>query len=225
MTEQTETKPANEFSVASTGARRSADADAIRLDLIPQLALKEVARVLAKGAESHGTYNWRKGTPHSTCINHCLNHLNQYLMGDRNTPHLAHAICNLMFLIEYLTIYPQGNDLLKAEDFLPLVELDGDPLYREAKRRARLMSADVHKELSKQAAAQTVNGQPVAGCFLTVMFLTVILPSLITWVIEQLILWIIKKNWPASTAGVQPATCSMLNNLTPCQEMDAVYES
>ena len=163
MTEQTETKPANEFSVASTGARRSADADAIRLDLIPQLALKEVARVLAKGAESHGTYNWRKGTPHSTCINHCLNHLNQYLMGDRNTPHLAHAICNLMFLIEYLTIYPQGNDLLKAEDFLPLVELDGDPLYREAKRRARLMSADVslrkNTELNRQAVATP--GSPI----------------------------------------------------------------
>ena len=103
--------------------------------------------------------------------------------------------------------------------------LNDRQIQREAKRRARLMSADVHKELSKQAAAQTVNGQPVAGCFLTVMFLTVILPSLITWVIEQLILWIIKKNWPASTAGVQPATCSMLNNLTPCQEMDVVNES
>lgn len=94
-----------------SGAKRSSDVDSFRIDLIPCGPLMRVARVLATGAKTHGTHNWRKGTSWSVCINHGLNHFYKYLSGDKSCDHLAHAICNLLFLMEYETTHPEMNDL------------------------------------------------------------------------------------------------------------------
>lgn len=98
-------------------ASRSKDADDFRYDLIPQVALREAARVMKRGAELHGERNWRKGSKFSDVLNHALKHMNQLQMGDTSEDHAAHAMVNLMFLIEYREIHPELNDLLNAEDY------------------------------------------------------------------------------------------------------------
>lgn len=102
-----------------TGAKRSSDANDVRFDLIPQVALEMVAKVLATGAKRYGEHNWRKGFKYSQVMNHLLRHLNLLQKGDTSENHIAHALCNLMFLAEYTVIHPELNDLLKADDYLP----------------------------------------------------------------------------------------------------------
>ncbi len=102
-----------------TGAKRSTDADDARFDLIPQLALYEVAKVLAEGAKKYGEHNYRKGFKFSDVMNHLLTHANKYLRGDKSEHHLSHIACNILFLLEFEHIHPELNDLLTAEDYLP----------------------------------------------------------------------------------------------------------
>ena len=102
-----------------TGATRSNDADNVRFDLIPQLALMEIAKVLSVGAIRYGEHDYRKGFPFSDVVNHLLRHLNLYLRGDKSENHLSHAACNVLFLLEYEHIHPELNDLLTADDYLP----------------------------------------------------------------------------------------------------------
>ncbi len=83
-----------------TGATRTDVRE--RYDLIPFAGLAAMAEVMAKGAETHGEDNWRKGIPVKDCINHCLRHVYQWLDGDRSERHLAHAACNLMMALHFL---------------------------------------------------------------------------------------------------------------------------
>ena len=39
--------------------------------------------------------------PEGTCVNHLMNHLQQYLDGDRSEPHLAKVAINAMFMQFY----------------------------------------------------------------------------------------------------------------------------
>jgi len=105
--------------IHETGAIRSNDANRARFDLIPQLALCDVAEVLAVGAQKYGAHNYRKGFAFSDTVNHLLRHINLYLRGDKSEKHLAHAACNILFLLEYEHIHPELNDLLTADDYLP----------------------------------------------------------------------------------------------------------
>lgn len=100
-----------EVFTASTGAIRSTEADGIRYDLIPQLGLERVAQTCYEGAKKYSPNNWKKGFNWSTMMNHAQIHLAQYLKGDTSEDHLAHACWNLLALMDYETIFPQGNDL------------------------------------------------------------------------------------------------------------------
>lgn len=66
-----------------------------RFDLVPPSSLKAVAHVLGRGAEKYGESNWKKITTNEH-INHVLNHVNLYLLGDTSEPHLEHAMTRLM---------------------------------------------------------------------------------------------------------------------------------
>lgn len=99
---------------------------------VPLRALESTTRVLEFGAKKYpatekfaiGTDgrptpaaagNWAKGMPWSVCLSCALSHLFAHAGGDVNDEesgisHLAHAMCNLLFLRSYETLYPEGDD-------------------------------------------------------------------------------------------------------------------
>jgi len=84
-----------------SGAKRSTTAETSRFDLIPFELLQRVGATLQEGARKYGEYNWQRGVPLSHCINHAFQHLAKYTAGDTSEDHLAHAACNLAFLMYY----------------------------------------------------------------------------------------------------------------------------
>lgn len=70
-----------------------------RFDLIPPLALRVVAEVMAQGALKYSEGNWKRITTNEH-INHALNHLNLLSLGDDSEAHLSHAIVRLMMAYE-----------------------------------------------------------------------------------------------------------------------------
>lgn len=74
-----------------------------RSDLLPPLALLDLAKTLKMGAEKYGEDNWRK-LALKDHINHALNHILAWQAGDRSDEHLNHAACRTLFALEtYLT--------------------------------------------------------------------------------------------------------------------------
>jgi hypothetical protein len=70
-----------------------------RFDLMPPVALFEIAKVLGEGAEKYGVGNW-ENIEVNDHLNHAIQHVYGYLMGDKTEEHLGHAICRLMFALE-----------------------------------------------------------------------------------------------------------------------------
>jgi hypothetical protein len=93
------------------------DSGKIRLDLLPIRPMKDVAEVLTIGADKYGANSWREGEmiAWSRCYAAAQRHLMQFWSGedlDQETgkSHLAHAACNLLFMIEHSYINKQGDD-------------------------------------------------------------------------------------------------------------------
>lgn len=82
-----------------TGAQRSHIEE--RWSLLPMDSLMAAARVMSRGAERHGEDNWRKGIPIKDVLDHAMNHIAKYLLGDRSEEHLAHALCNLCMAVHF----------------------------------------------------------------------------------------------------------------------------
>lgn len=74
--------------------------------LISADAMEELAKVLTYGASKYQDHNWRKGFKWQRVMDAAYRHLAEYNKGKRVDPetglsHLAHAMCNIMFLIEF----------------------------------------------------------------------------------------------------------------------------
>ena len=81
------------------------DTDKVRYDLVPPKAIQHLAKVLTFGAKKYKPNNWRNNTDLSRYEGALLRHFEAYRMGellDEETgmPHLAHALTNLVFLLE-----------------------------------------------------------------------------------------------------------------------------
>jgi len=92
----------------------------LRLDLLPFRALDEVAKVSYFGASKYGAYSYRKGMQWSRIIAAILRHIFAFIRGEdyddeSGCLHLAHAACNLLFLIEYFTDKLGEDDRYKGE--------------------------------------------------------------------------------------------------------------
>lgn len=79
-----------------------------RMELIPTELIEEVAKVLTFGAEKYDDYNWQKFTPkqRGECVGSLMRHIEAYRKGEKLDPesglsHLAHAGCNIAFLLWY----------------------------------------------------------------------------------------------------------------------------
>jgi hypothetical protein len=85
------------------------------MDLLPREALVEIAKGFGFGAGKYGRFNWRKGLKWSRVYSALQRHLVAWNAGDDKDPesglnHLAHAGCNLMFLLTYLAEHPELDD-------------------------------------------------------------------------------------------------------------------
>lgn len=80
------------------------DQDKPDYSLLPFGALDEVVGVLTYGAKKYDRFNWEFVEKHRYQAA-ALRHISAYMQGERFDPetnfdHLAHAICNLIFLME-----------------------------------------------------------------------------------------------------------------------------
>lgn len=91
------------------------------MHLLPMDALLEIAKVLDYGANKYEPHNWRKGMHYSRVYSACLRHLTAWSMGEDKDPetdisHLAHAACNILFLLWYSKHRTQYDDRYKEEN-------------------------------------------------------------------------------------------------------------
>lgn len=75
-----------------------------RHSLIPSEAITALAEVLTFGADKYGEHNWKKCKNTSVYLDALERHLQAWRCGERldkesGLPHLAHALCNLTFLV------------------------------------------------------------------------------------------------------------------------------
>lgn len=90
------------------------DGAKVRMSLLPFLPLEEVAAVLTLGAKKYSAHNWRKGFAYSRLTDAALRHISAFNEGETldvetNLTHIAHAICELLFLLEQIQLQ-RGED-------------------------------------------------------------------------------------------------------------------
>lgn len=82
-----------------------------RFDLLPPVAMFELARVMEHGAKKYAPNNWRK-IPVESHVNHALMHLFAWLAGDRQDQHLTHVLARAAMAVELDTL--EGGDAEQA---------------------------------------------------------------------------------------------------------------
>lgn len=95
------------------------DQDKLPLHLLSTEALNQTAAVLAFGADKYAAHNWRKGFEWSRPMSAALRHITAFNAGEDKDPesglsHLAHAMCCIMFLLEFEKTHPELDDRYKA---------------------------------------------------------------------------------------------------------------
>ncbi len=103
------TKPFDRRAVNDTAIKK--DAGKTLFHLIPWDAFEQVAKVMTINAKPIGKYdehNWAKngGLEYSRPYNALMRHMTAWWAGEENDPetglsHLAHACCNVLFLLAY----------------------------------------------------------------------------------------------------------------------------
>lgn len=96
------------------------DAGKPSLSLIDKTALVELARVLDFGAKKYAAHNWRGGIKWSRILDSAMRHLQAFNDGEDLDPetglsHVAHAMCNCMFLLNYIQNHKELDDRYKKD--------------------------------------------------------------------------------------------------------------
>lgn len=95
------------------------DAGKPPLALLSGAALTEVAKVLEFGAKKYAAHNWKGGFAWTRLASAALRHLFAWIGGEDKDPetglsHLGHAICCLMFLLDFEVNHLGQDDRYKA---------------------------------------------------------------------------------------------------------------
>ena len=90
-----------------------------RFDLLPPIALEKISEVLTFGATKYSEWNWAEGFKHTDVIASLQRHINAYMRGEDIDPetglsHLAHAGCNIMFLLDLVELRPDLDNRPKV---------------------------------------------------------------------------------------------------------------
>jgi hypothetical protein len=83
------------------------DEGKLRYDLLPPDALREIVRILTYGSSKYADNNWASGIKYSRIFGSVMRHLWAWYGGEdmdkeSGMNHLAHAGCDIMFLIAYV---------------------------------------------------------------------------------------------------------------------------
>lgn len=115
-----------------------------RTDLLPTAPLFAIADVLGFGAKKYAAHNWRAGLEYQRVYGAILRHLFAWQEGEDLDPetglnHLAHAGCELLFLLEFVgkpELYSHLDDRYKPTQPSDRVDilLDAQAADRAAKR-------------------------------------------------------------------------------------------
>ena len=91
------------------------------LGLVPLAAIENIARVMEWGATkpAHTMHGWRKGLPYMERLDSALRHIHAFIEGEDNDDesglcHLAHAMTQLSFVLEYMQTHPECDDRYKG---------------------------------------------------------------------------------------------------------------
>jgi hypothetical protein len=92
--------------MTDTEVGRKDDGGKPRIDLVDSSLLPAVGSILAFGASKYGDRNWEKGIAYGRVFAAMQRHLwawwsGQDLDEESGLSHLAHGLCNLMFLIAF----------------------------------------------------------------------------------------------------------------------------
>jgi hypothetical protein len=103
---------------APQGAKH--DSGKPQMDLLSSIAIIELSKVLTFGATKYASHNWRKGIVYSRILAATLRHIFAYMAGETLDPetglsHIAHALCELMFLLEFEKTRPDLDDRYKPD--------------------------------------------------------------------------------------------------------------
>lgn len=90
-----------------------------RMDLLDRHAIEQLAAVLTFGAKKYAAHNWRNGIEYSRLVSAAQRHLLAFNDGETldpesGLPHIAHAMCNCMFLLG-LSNKPELDDRYDAK--------------------------------------------------------------------------------------------------------------
>lgn len=69
-----------------------------RYDCIPPICQRLLAQCLGFGAQKYGKNNWHQ-IPIEENLGHCLNHINEFFLGNQDEPHLVNALARLNFAL------------------------------------------------------------------------------------------------------------------------------
>ena len=103
---------------AEVGSALKFDQDKLPLHLLSTEALNQTAAVLKFGAQKYAEHNWRKGFTWSRPLSAAMRHITAFNNGEDKDPesglsHLAHAMCCIMFLLEFEKTHPELDDRWK----------------------------------------------------------------------------------------------------------------
>jgi hypothetical protein len=106
--------PTPKMATVDTGAKKN-DQGKLPIDLIPIRPLFDLAAVLQHGMIKYDAHNWRKGFSYSRTYAAAQRHLLLWFSGvdlddDSQLNHLAHALCNIVFLLEFTHTHKELDD-------------------------------------------------------------------------------------------------------------------
>ncbi len=107
-----------------------------RHDLVPEFPQEQYARVLTAGANKYGDSNWRKGMEWTKVLASLKRHILAFERGEdfdleTGEYHMAHAMCNCAFLLEYYKTHPEYDNRTHQYLNTPKIGLDIDEVLAD----------------------------------------------------------------------------------------------
>ena len=102
----------------ASGAKRDRNKGKGKPSLIHWISTYALSVVMEAGAEKYEAWNWAKGMPIGEYLDSAKRHIDKFLAGYRDEPHLGQAMFNLMgaaytYIMVKAGLYPpELNDLL-----------------------------------------------------------------------------------------------------------------
>ena len=104
----------------NTNSALKFDSDKLPVNLLSSEALLQTAAVMKFGADKYSEHNWRSGFAWSRPLAAAMRHIMAFNDGEDCDPesglsHLAHAMCCIMFLLEFQKTHPELDNRYKVD--------------------------------------------------------------------------------------------------------------